>query len=57
MPEHNRLADYLKAVNDHIASRASAGVGPTPYLLQQKAELEAALGITKPVAVVEPEPA
>ena len=44
---------YLKAVNDHIADREAVGVGPTPYLLEQKAELEAALGLAKPVAVVD----
>jgi hypothetical protein len=51
-----RLADYLKAVDDQIADRAAVGVGPTPYLLEQKAELEAALGLTKPAAAVHVEP-
>jgi hypothetical protein len=48
------LADYLKAVNDQIAERVSVGAGATPYLLTQKAELEARLGIAK---AVEPRPA
>lgn len=39
------LADYLRAVNDQLAERESVGAGSTPYLLQQKAELEARLGI------------
>ena len=43
----NANEDYLKAVNDQIAERESVGVGATPYLLQQKAELEAKLGIHK----------
>lgn len=52
------LADYLKAVNDQIAERVSVGVAATPYLLQQKAELEARLGIGTPVVSepVAPEP-
>jgi hypothetical protein len=57
------LKDYLKAVNDQIAVRESVGVGATPYLLVQKAELEAALGLTKapepapePAPEVKPEP-
>ena len=50
------LRDYLKAVDDQIADRAAAGVGPTPYLLEQKAELEAALGIAKPEPKTEPKP-
>lgn len=43
------LADHLKAVNDQIADRASVGVSATPYLLQQKRELEAKLGIAPEV--------
>lgn len=53
------LADYLKAVSDQIAVRESVGAGATPYLLVQKAELEAALGIANSVEPVEhsvPEP-
>lgn len=49
MPEpkiREPLKDYLKAVNDQIAERESVGAGATPYLLEQKAELEAALGLT-----------
>lgn len=51
----NPLADYLKAVNDQIAERESVGAGATPYLLEQKAELEAKL-FPKPVAAPEPAP-
>lgn len=47
------LKDYLKAVNDQIADREAAGVGPTPYLLEQKADLEAVLGVAKKEAPVE----
>jgi hypothetical protein len=43
----NPLRDYLKAVNAQIAERESVGAGATSYLLEQKAELEAKLGITK----------
>lgn len=59
----NRDEDYLKAVLDQIAERESVGGSATPYLLSQKADLEARLGLTKPVepvaapvlsAVVEP---
>jgi len=42
------LKDYLEAVNSQIAERESVGAGATPYLVVQKAELEAALGLTKP---------
>jgi|ERR1700722_2734984 len=53
----NPLGEYLKAVNDQLAERESVGAGPTPYLLQQKAELEAALGLTKkPEPEPKPEP-
>lgn len=38
-------ADHLKAVNDAIAERENAGLQATPYLLVQKTELEAKLGI------------
>jgi len=49
------LRDRLKAVNDQIADRENVGLAATPYLLQQKAELEARLGIvTPPVAVQSP---
>jgi hypothetical protein len=44
------LRDYLKAVDDQIAERESVGVAATPYLLAQKAELEARLGIVEPGA-------
>jgi hypothetical protein len=47
------LRDHLKAVNDQLAEREAVGAGTTPYLLEQKAELEAALGLTKPAAVVD----
>lgn len=50
------LKDYLKAVDDQIAVRESVGAGATPYLLVQKAELEAALGLSKaPEPAPEPE--
>lgn len=57
MPEpkiREPLKDYLKAVESQIAERESVGAGATPYLLVQKAELEAALGLSEPAAVAEP---
>lgn len=51
------LVDYLKAVDDQIAERAVSGLAATPYLLQQKAELEARLGVNQVVeCAVDPEP-
>jgi hypothetical protein len=44
----NANVDYLKAVNASIAERESVGAQATPYLLLQKSELEAKLGISVP---------
>jgi hypothetical protein len=54
----NPLEDYLKAVNDQITERESVGAQATPYLLVQKSELEAKLGIAfpKPPEVPETDP-
>jgi hypothetical protein len=38
------LKDSLKAVEENLAERAQGGLGPTTHLLEQKTELEHALG-------------
>lgn len=45
--------DCLRAVEESIALHRSVGREPTPYLLQQKAEWEAKLGIKPEVRPVE----
>ena len=40
----NPLADYRKALEDQVALHRSLGEEPTPYLLQQLAELDAREG-------------
>lgn len=45
--------DRLRAVEDLIALHRSVGKQPTPYLLQQKAEWEAKLGISPEARPVE----
>ena len=41
-------AEYLKAVEDTIARRKAAGKEPTPFLLQEKALLEAKIAAKHP---------
>lgn len=52
-PPRDPLVDYLKAVNDQIAQRESVGLEATPYLLQQKSELESKIGRTQKTGALE----